>query len=123
MSAQKAPAAAVLRIAAARGWCRCRRCPSYGWKKFQENAVPLILAFIIPGVASFILNIFTSLIIKSLFLNLVFSIIGIVVQAALGIGIYRVALQITAGEPADLGKAFTYDRWGEWILFSSCTAS
>ena len=25
---------------------------------------------------------------------------------------------ITAGEPADIGKAFDYDRWGEWILFS-----
>ena len=25
---------------------------------------------------------------------------------------------ITAGEPADVGKAFQYDRWGEWIVFS-----
>lgn len=91
---------------------------SYGWNKFTQNIGPLLLAFIIPGVASFILNSFGSFVIRSFFGQILFSIIATVVNAALGIGIYRVALQITAGEPADLGKAFTYDRWGEWIVFS-----
>lgn len=91
---------------------------SYGWNKFTQNAGPLIIAFLIPAVGSFIFNSLGSFVFRSLFLNILFSLIGIVVNAALGIGIYRVALQITAGEPADLGKAFTYDRWAEWIIFS-----
>jgi uncharacterized membrane protein len=90
---------------------------SYGWKKFQENVGPLIIAFIIPAVVSAAFSIFGRLF-NSFALSLVISIISFLVVQAVGIAIYRVALQITAGEPADIGKAFTYDRWGEWILFS-----
>ena len=91
---------------------------SYGWNKFGQNAGPLILAFIIPAVGSFVLNFFGSLIIRGFVGQALFTIIGIVVQAMLGIAIYRVALQIVNGQRADIGAAFTYDRWGEWILFS-----
>jgi uncharacterized membrane protein len=91
---------------------------SYGWKKFQENVGPLIIAVIIPAAGSMVLNLFGQFVIRSLFGILVFSILAMVVQAVLGIAIYRVALQITAGEPADIGRAFQYDRWGEWIVFS-----
>ena len=44
--------------------------------------------------------------------------IGIVVSAALNIGIFNTALMITRGETATVGKAFTTDRWGEWIVFA-----
>jgi uncharacterized membrane protein len=91
---------------------------SYGWAKFGQNAGPLIIAFIIPAIGSFVLNFFGSLIIRGFVGQALFTIIGIIVQAMLGIAIYRVALQIVNGEPADIGKAFTYDRWGEWVLFS-----
>jgi uncharacterized membrane protein len=91
---------------------------SYGWTKFGQNAGPLIIAFIIPAVGSFVLNILGSVLIRGTFGQILFTIVGIVVQAMLGIAIYRVALQITAGQKADIAAAFQYDRWGEWILFS-----
>jgi hypothetical protein len=78
---------------------------SYGWTKFGQNAGPLILAFIIPAIGGFFLNIIGSLIIQGTFGQLLFSVIGIVVQAMLGIAIYRVSLQIVNGQRADLGAA------------------
>ncbi len=91
---------------------------SYGWKKFQTNVGPLIIAVLIPFVANILFSIIASAAFKSFVLRLIFEAIGFVIAAMAGIGIFRVALQITAGEPADIGKAFTYDRWGEWIVFS-----
>jgi uncharacterized membrane protein len=91
---------------------------SYGWKKFQANAGVLIIAVLIPVVAQLVLSAIGRLIGNSLVISLVFSALSVVVSAIAGIGIFRVALQITAGEQADIGKAYTYDRWGEWILFS-----
>ena len=64
------------------------------------------------------MNFVGSLIIKGFVGQALFSIIGIVVNAMLGIAIYRVSLQIVNGQRADIGAAFQYDRWGEWILFS-----
>jgi hypothetical protein len=91
---------------------------SYGWKKFTENAGPLILVFLLPGVAQIILSSLGQLVIRSIVGVLIFQVVGWVVGAILGIGIYRVALMITAGERPDIAKAYQYDRWGEWILFS-----
>jgi uncharacterized membrane protein len=91
---------------------------SYGWRKFQANAGPLIIAVLIPVVAQLVLSAIGRLIGGGIFVSLLFTALSLVVSAVAGIGIFRVALQITAGEPADIGKAYTYDRWGEWILFS-----
>ncbi len=91
---------------------------SYGWKKFQSNVGPLIIAVLIPVAAQIVLSLIGQFVIRSIFASLLFSALSLVVGAVAGIGIFRVALQITAGEPADIGKAFTYDRWGEWIGFS-----
>jgi uncharacterized membrane protein len=34
------------------------------------------------------------------------------------IGIFNAGLMLTAGEPIDVGRAFSSDRWGEWIIFA-----
>jgi uncharacterized membrane protein len=91
---------------------------SYGWKKFQENVGPMLIVVLIPVAAQIVLLLIGQVAIKSVAGALVFQVIGIVVSAVAGLGLYRTALMITAGEPADVGKAFQYDRWGEWIVFS-----
>ena len=90
---------------------------SYGWQKFQQNVGPLLIAVLIPFIVQAVLS-FIGRTVNSVPAEIVLEIISIALGAAAGIGIYRVALQITAGERADIGKAFEYDRWGEWILFS-----
>jgi uncharacterized membrane protein len=90
---------------------------SYGWQKFQQNVGPLLIAVLIPVVVQIVLSIIGRAV-NSTPVLILFEIVSIALGAAAGIGIYRVALQITAGEPADIGKAFAYDRWGEWIIFS-----
>jgi hypothetical protein len=91
---------------------------SYGWRKFQANVGPLLIAIIIPLVAQIVLSIIGQLVIKTIVGLLIFQILGWVVGAITGIGIYRVALQITAGQTPDIGAAYQYDRWGAWIGFS-----
>jgi uncharacterized membrane protein len=54
----------------------------------------------------------------SLTLNLLLNVVSFVVSAVATLGITRAALMTTAGEPFDFGKAFQYDRWGEWFVFS-----
>ena len=91
---------------------------SYGWKKFQENVGPLLAVVLIPiAVQIVVVAIGQSI-------NGVFAAVPlparsrIVAGAIAGLGIYRVALMITAGEPVSVGKAFQYDRMGEWVIFS-----
>jgi uncharacterized membrane protein len=92
---------------------------SYGWQKFQQNVGPLLIAILIP----FVVNLIIGIVGRAIFRNstagyLLVDVIGFAAVAAAELGIFRVALQITAGEQADVGAAYTYDRWGEWILFA-----
>jgi hypothetical protein len=91
---------------------------SYGWKKFQANVGPMLAVVLIPVAAQIVLSIISRSLIHSVVGSLLFNIVGIVVGAIAGLGLYRMALMITAGETADVGKAFQYDRMGEWIVFS-----
>jgi uncharacterized membrane protein len=91
---------------------------SYGWNKFQANVGPLLAVILIPAASQLVLSLIGRTIVHSLVGAVLFQILGTVVGAIAGIGIYRVALMITAGEPVSVGKAFEYDRWGEWIIFS-----
>jgi uncharacterized membrane protein len=91
---------------------------SYGWAKFQQKVGPLLIVVLIPVAAQIVLSLIAQTAVKGLAGALIFQVLGIVVSAVAGLGLYRVALQITAGEPADVAKAFQYDRWGEWVLFS-----
>ncbi|HEV7524762.1 MAG TPA: hypothetical protein VGP92_07345 [Acidimicrobiia bacterium] len=91
---------------------------SYGWKKFQENVGPMLTVVLIPVAAQIVLSIIGQTAIKSLAALLLFQILGIVVSAIAGLGLYRMALMITAGETPSVSKAFQYDRMGPWIIFS-----
>jgi hypothetical protein len=91
---------------------------SYGWAKFQQNVGPLLIVVLIPVAAQIVLSLIAQTAVKGLAGALIFQVLGVVVGAIGGLGIYRVALMITAGETPDVGKAFQYDRWGEWIVFS-----
>jgi hypothetical protein len=78
---------------------------SYGWQKFQQNVSVLLIAVLIPVGVQIVLSIIGRAVVNSVFVEVLFQIIGIALSAAAGIGIYRVALQITAGEPASIAKA------------------
>ncbi len=90
---------------------------SYGWKKFQQNAGPLLLVILLPLVAQVILSGIGRLAGSTAVLFLL-SAVSYVISLMLAIGIFNAGLMITAGQPVDVGKAFSSDRWGEWILFS-----
>lgn len=91
---------------------------SYGWKKFQENVGPLIAVILIPIILQAILQIIGFVVIKGPVGYIIFGILAAVVSLAGSIGIFNAALLITSGQPLDIGKAFSTDRWGEWIVFA-----
>jgi hypothetical protein len=91
----------------------------YGWKKFQANVGPLLLVVIVPFVALFVLQIILRAIAgNSAAASVLVSILAQALSLAAQIGAYNAALMITRGETVDFGRAFTSDRWGEWILFA-----
>ncbi|MFM8236976.1 MAG: hypothetical protein ACKOBG_04350 [Actinomycetota bacterium] len=90
---------------------------SYGFKKFQASAGVLIIAMIIPIVASIAVSL-GGAIFKGSIGGAIVQILAWVASTMGAIGVWRVALMITAGETPDLGRAYQYDRWGEWLAFS-----
>jgi len=90
---------------------------SYGWNKFTQNAGVLIAVIVIPFAVQLVFNAI-AFAIQGAVAYVLLGILGLVVSAALNIGIFNTALMITAGETATVGKAFSTDRWGEWIGFS-----
>jgi uncharacterized membrane protein len=91
---------------------------SYGWRKFQANLGPVLAVVLVPVLVQLGLSVFANTTVDSLAGMFVVQVLSFVVGAAAALGIYQTALMITAGETPDLGKAFSSDRWGEWILFS-----
>src|SRR5205807_5348406 len=91
---------------------------SYGWKKFQQNVGPLIAVILIPIILQAVLQIIGFVVIKGPVGYIIFGILAAVVSLAGSIGIFNAALLITSGQPLDIGKAFSTDRWGEWIVFA-----
>jgi len=91
---------------------------SYGWKKFTENALPLILLVILPALGLYILFAIGLFAVKGFFGIVLFEILGFLAYTVLLVGIYRASLGVTTGEKADIGKAYQYDNWGGWIVFS-----
>ena len=90
---------------------------SYGWKKFQENVGPLIAIVAVPAAINIVLSIIGS-VSRSILVIILCQILAFFVGTAATLGIVRASLMLTAGEPIDFGKAFQYDRWGEWFVFS-----
>ena len=90
---------------------------SYGFNKYFANVGP-VLAVIVVYVVVQVVFVLIGLSVTSLAGNLLLNVVGFVVSAVVSLGIYKTALLITAGQVPTLGEAFTYDRWGEWIVFS-----
>jgi len=91
---------------------------SYGWKKFQENVGPLIAIVAVPIVAQIVLGAIAFAARSTFILYALIQVLSFVVSMIALLGVTRAALLITAGETVDFGKAFQYDRWGEWFVFA-----
>jgi len=91
---------------------------SYGFNKYFANVGPVLVIVLAPVAAQVVLSIIGQVVIRSLVGVLVFQILGWIVGAIAALGIYNTALMITSGQAPDFGRAFQYDRWGEWFGFS-----
>src|SRR5947209_14607168 len=91
---------------------------SYGWKKFQESAGPLLAVILIPIAIQIVLQMIGFFVLKGIVGLLLLWIASIIVSAVGQLGIFNAGLMLTRGEALDIGKAFSTDRWGEWIGFS-----
>jgi uncharacterized membrane protein len=90
---------------------------SYGWAKFQQNVGPLLGVVLIPVGVQIVL----SAIGNGLGGNgarIAFSIVSEIISLMLSIGLFNAGLMVTRGERVEIGKAFSTDRWGEWIVFA-----
>ncbi len=92
---------------------------AYGWTALRGNTRPMLAVVSVPVVAQLVLALAGRLLIHSIARWFLFQIVGIVVGSVANIGVARMALMITAGEAVDVGRAFRYDRWGQWILLSA----
>lgn len=91
---------------------------SYGWAKFQANAGTLLAVILLPVAVQIVLSLFGQFVVRSFAGMMIFGILSMLVGLAAQIGVFNAGLMLTRGEPLDVGKAFTTDRWGEWILFA-----
>jgi uncharacterized membrane protein len=90
---------------------------SYGFNKYFANIGQVLLIILVAFLAQVVVQIL-EIAVSSFFLKVIFGIIGLVVGAVVSIGIYNAALMITAGTVPTVSAAFSYDRWGEWVVFS-----
>jgi hypothetical protein len=91
---------------------------SYGFNKYFANFGPVLGVVFISIAAQIILSLIGQLVVRSLVGIFLFQILGWVVGAIAALGVYKMALMLTAGQSPDIGKAFQFDRWGEWFVFS-----
>jgi len=91
---------------------------SYGFNKYFANVGPVLAVIFIPVVAQLVISLFGQFVVGGVFGYAVFEIISVLVSMVLYYAVYHMGLMITAGEPADIAKAFQNDRWGEWFAFA-----
>jgi hypothetical protein len=91
---------------------------SYGFNKYFANVVPVLAVIFISIAVQIGLSAVGQLVVHSFVGVLVFEILGWIVGAIAALGIYKMALMLTAGQAPDIGQAFQFDRWGEWFGFS-----
>ncbi len=91
---------------------------SYGWNKFTANLGPVLVIVLLPIGAQLILSLISRAVVDSFAGVLVFWVLSEVISLMLAIGIFNTGLMLTAGETPEVGKAFSTDRWGEWIVFA-----
>jgi hypothetical protein len=89
---------------------------SYGWAKFGANVGAMLAVILIPEAVQIVLSIIGRGVGTAG--SILFSLISLLVSLALSIGVFNMSLMIVRGERADIGRAFSTDRWGEWILFA-----
>jgi hypothetical protein len=90
---------------------------SYGWKKFTENvgnwiaiALIVVLVNLVFGLIAFTID--------SVVGASIFRLVGFVVGQIVTLGLYRAALMTTAGDTPDVGRVFSTDRLGDFIIGS-----
>src|SRR2546421_6445984 len=81
---------------------------SYGFNKYFANVGPVLAVIAVAFAAQLVVNL-VELSVSSLIGRLLFTVIGLVVGAVAGIGIYQTALMITKGETPTIGAAFHSD--------------
>jgi hypothetical protein len=91
---------------------------SYGWNKFTQNVGPLIGIIVAPIVVLFLVYIVGFALVRNFFGFFIVFALALLIQMVAFLGIFNAGLMATRGERVDFGKAFTTDRWGEWIGFS-----
>jgi hypothetical protein len=91
---------------------------SYGFNKYFANIGPVLAVVLIPIAVQLALGFLGQFVFRALIAVLLLNIVSWIVSAVAQLGIFQMSLMITAGEAPDIGKAFTYDRWGEWFVFS-----
>lgn len=91
---------------------------TYGWRKFRDNVAPMLLVVLVPVAVQAVLSLVLRPVASGYAGLALANVIGVILSVAASLGIYRVALMTTAGEAADVAKAYRYDRWAEWLLFS-----
>lgn len=91
---------------------------AYGWSAFRKNAGPMLTVVLVPLAVEVVIAVVGKALIDAAARRFLFQITGVLLSAVAGLGVRRLALAITAGEPADARAAFRYDRWSEWIAFS-----
>ena len=91
---------------------------SYGFNKYFANIGPVLGVVFISIAAQILLSLIGQFVVRSLIGIFLFQVLGWVVGAIAALGIYKMALMLTDGQAPDIGKAFQFDRWGEWFGFS-----
>jgi uncharacterized membrane protein len=89
----------------------------YGWKKFQQYAVPLILIALIIGIVN-IIGFGIRFATDSFFLGAILVAVFYIIGQILTIGIINASLMVTRGETPEIGKAFSTEYLGQFIVGS-----
>ena len=90
---------------------------SYAFAKFQQNIGPLLLIALVVVVVN-VIGFAISYAVDSVFGQLVFQVVSFVVGQIVMLGLYRAALMVTAGQTPDVGRVFSTDRLGDFIVGS-----
>jgi uncharacterized membrane protein len=92
---------------------------SYGWEGFKKYPGQLIAAFVVVALVSIIVSVVLGLASgDSAVLSLFFNIVAWIVSMVLAKGLITIALDVTYGREPDLGKLFSGENLGQYLLAS-----
>lgn len=101
---------------------------SYGWKKFQQNLLPLVLITLVLVVGVAAVQVVGNLVTSSFsdtaggffgiatIVSLLFSAISVAVQVIVQAGIIKGSLMLTRGQQIDVGTAFSGINWAQVVI-------